>query len=538
MPLKNIPRLFPLVVDLDLSCEEWGRGQSLTSDTCQELSSLHLLNSLKSLRLHNWTKLSKNGLDLILSLPHLHTLDLTNCSFLSDTAFLSLLNTHYYFNNNLSQFDKKTHILKSLSLNQCHQLSDPGIESICKIYSESLEVLKLSGLENLTASCFSSPELKMTNLKELDLSASGINNEGLNTIIATSSRNLEILNISNCAKLSSTVFSEIPKLKQLRKLIVSQMAQLTSIEGWDKMTKLEWLDVSDSPSLVMSRVLTVINRMHKLERLELQWCPLFEGVEAVMLKDLKALTILDISGWQDVEFGFELGIELPQLRKMKLSHCGGLMTEKAIINGISRLNVLDISGFRYLPNSVSMSAGQAPNLVALDLSSLGNLSDDMIKSICASSSIQHLNISQDGITSKISNAGVMHLRHLKRLMTLYISGFVNVSDFSFISKMTQLKELDISTGLRLTDRGLKYMERLKALKYLNLSNCFQVTCEGMKKSLSALRELEKVVVSVNVKGDVGLALPHVKCISESEPLDQADKALSRCTGVLFNRHFS
>jgi internalin A len=92
--------------------------------------------------------------------------------------------------------------------------------------------------------------------------------------------------------------------------------------------------------------------------------------------------------------------------------------------------------------------------------------------------------------TNVSDAGLIHVRHLTNLRTLMVSGpDVGDEGLTHFRGLTSLKRLMLS-GTRVTDAGLVHLNGLNGLSFLNLSRT-QVTDGGVN-------ELQRALPSLNI----------------------------------------
>jgi len=95
-----------------------------------------------------------------------------------------------------------------------------------------------------------------------------------------------------------------------------------------------------------------------------------------------------------------------------------------------------------------------------------------------------------------------------------------------ISKMPSLDNLDIKGNPRITDAGIKYLANLKHLSYLNLTECYKVTPDGiMQLGKLPLRMIE---VSGRIEDTPGMTKDELRRLQQAFPKTTI-KAISKVT---------
>jgi len=130
------------------------------------------------------------------------------------------------------------------------------------------------------------------------------------------------------------------------------------------------------------------------------------------------------------------------------------------------------------------------NLAGLTLSDTSKVKGEGLKELKGLNNLYHLAL--DGVPLYNSAAGLENLKELKALKVLSLSGFSWVDDkqFKHIKELKNLEELSLN-HVGVTDNGLEHLKELKNLRCLYIMNCGRVTNAGMKhiKKLNSLVEL-------------------------------------------------
>ncbi|PQO48215.1 COR domain-containing protein, partial [Blastopirellula marina] len=92
---------------------------------------------------------------------------------------------------------------------------------------------------------------------------------------------------------------------------------------------------------------------------------------------------------------------------------------------------------------------------------------------------------------RIENEGLAHLKELKQLQTLDLSGCERIENegLALLKELKQLNTLDLSWCKRIENEGLAHLKELKQLQTLNLSGCKQIESAGLAH-LKDLKQLQ------------------------------------------------
>jgi Leucine-rich repeat (LRR) protein len=127
----------------------------------------------------------------------------------------------------------------------------------------------------------------------------------------------------------------------------------------------------------------------------------------------------------------------------------------------------------------------------------------------------------------ITDDGLVHLRHLKKLKTLYLYNTgVEGPGLQHLSRLRNLESINLH-GAPLTDEGLRHLAKLPRLKWIHLGGT-RITDEGLKH-LAGAQSLREVQLSDTDVTDAGLE--HVKRLSGLNSLSLA-RTLVTAKGVL------
>jgi len=433
LDLRFVEKL-PSLVKLDLS---WCY---LASAFLSTLSGIETHESLKELDLSGNNFSASLDLGFVARLPSLKRLILRNCNLTSACLnTLSGIKTHkslrvlYLYGNNLSDlldlgFVAKLPSLVKLVLLHCN-LTSASLNTLSEIEThESLRELDLYGnnLSDLSDLRFVEklPSLEILNLEYCNLTPACLNTlSGIESL-----RELDLCD-NDFSGLLDLRFVE--KLPSLEKLVLSSCnltpACLNTLSGIKTHKNLRELDLLCNNDFSGLLDLVFIEKLPSLEKLVLFRCNLtsaclntLSGIKTHKnLRELDLLCNNDFSGLLDLVFI----ARLPSLEKLYLSNCRLTSASLKTLSGIERhesLRVLD-----------------------LDNNDFSDLLD--LRFIAKLPSLEKLVLSNCRLTS-VSLKTLSEIETHESLRELDLSGnnLSNLSDFAFITKLSSLKELNLS----------------------------------------------------------------------------------------------
>lgn len=197
---------------------------------------------------------------------------------------------------------------------------------------------------------------------------------------------------------------------------------------------------------VSDRGLSILSgSLKRLEMLDVAGCfkTSLAGVTAFISGGVVRLRHLDVNGWnlERIE-PRQLDVFVSSLERLSFAHCSGVIRNMKHLSLLRELRHLDLSEGTGVTNEELACMSTIPFL-------------------------QHLNLAFCG--KMVSDVGLEH-----------------------ISKMQQLKWLDVTWCTSVTDVGVAYLKRLDNLTHLNISACNLVTDAGIVEGVCKLRRLEYV----------------------------------------------
>lgn len=296
--------------------------------------------------------------------------------------------------------------LESLNLSGCYNLSDIALETAFSKEVATLKVLNLSLCKDVT--------------------------DGSLRRITANCKNLEILDLAGCSKITNHSLFYISMLRKVKKLNL-RSCRMISDSGI--------ADLCNTSGLENSR----------------------RTLEELCLQDCQKLTDESLR---------HISLGLPELEKINLSFCVSI-TDTGL-KSISRIGTLRDLNLRSCDNisdiGIGFLAENGLNLHFLDVSFCANITDSAMRHIASGiSSLQSLSLT----TCSIGDEGLAKIsKALSDLQVLNIGQCVAITDeglMSLAEHSSKLKSLDLYGCPNVTSNALALVRKLPKLERLNLN---------------------------------------------------------------------
>lgn len=458
----------------------------------------HGCPSLRVLSLWNTSAISDEGLIEIANGCHrLEKLDLSHCNAVTDKALLAIA--------------KNCPNLTSLTIESCPKIGNGSLEAVghycCSLKSVSIKNCSLVGDHGI-ASLFSKAgnvltkvRLESLNISDVSLAVIGRYGNALT--------DLALIGLQNVNEKGFWVMGNCQGLLNLRSILVIACQGVTDI-GLEAVVKgspnLKRVCLKKCAFLSDNGLVSFVKAAVSLEIFQLDECHRitqsgFFGVLINSCGKLKALALANCFGIKDLAFGSHLRAFPSSIRTLSVRNCPGFG------NG-----------------SLSTLAKLCPNLVHLELSTLGGITDEGLLPLVESSEAGLVKMNLSGcvnLTDKVT-AAIAKL-HGCTLEELNLDGCKYITDatlFAIAEHCSLLSELHVSKS-RITDTGLAALAGADQLylRILSLSGCNLVS----NKSLVSVEKLGQTLMGLNIQRCYGV---------RSDALDLLAERLWRCD-ILF-----
>ncbi|XP_021902192.1 putative disease resistance protein At4g19050 [Carica papaya] len=281
------------------------RCLNLSNTKVRSLPSLSHLPNLHTIILRDCKFLEH--LPIMEGLARLEVLDLTNARSLTGFDFRQFPNMRRLILRGCSSLSRLPAVpknLEAIDLSGCTELSLHGEYSNTLLGLSQLRILRLCGIRDVYFPIIGS----LSNLEELNISNLRHPPGGLHSMsdLLNYMRNLRILNLSK-----TPIYIDIFFLSNLTQLSLRGWSRMEDMSGLEKLTRLEVLDLSETPV----KHLPSLNFFCNLCRLLLRDCWCLKKLQH--LESLSHLEVLDLRGTGIKEFPYEIS-ELPCLKQLYL----------------------------------------------------------------------------------------------------------------------------------------------------------------------------------------------------------------------------
>ncbi|KAJ7297284.1 hypothetical protein O6H91_Y016500 [Diphasiastrum complanatum] len=449
--LTKILERYPNIMYLDLSsCVQ-------INDQCIAFTAEYLGARLLSINLTRTRGFSDAALDIIArKCVRLWDVDLSYCSSVRDFGVVAL-----------SQLSN----LQCLKLIGCYEISDTALVYLgarCK----KLSLLNLRGCLGISDIAIVSLAANCKQLHTLDVSYTVVTDEGLAAVASLSY--LENLHLVSCNNISDR------GLDYLR-------------AGCKMLLK---LDLSRCPN-VSDVGLSNLSTGSSLQQLMLSYCSPMTAKVLATFHMFDYLQFIKLDGCEVSRNGLcFLGNGCNKLKGLSLSKCKGVddLGIAAITRGCARsLQAIDLTCCRQLSDHTLFSIGACcKGLVSLKMEACNLISETGLAFLgqgCPH--LQEIDLTECDINDK----GLMSLLHCTKLTSLRIGLCQNISDRGLAqlgANCYSLREVDLYRSWGIGDFGVAALcKGCKELRVLNLSYCMNITDRAMQ-SISLLGELEQL----------------------------------------------
>lgn len=309
--------------------------------------------------------------------------------------------------------------VRNLRIRWAIKLTDGALVHIAKL--ANLETLHLANVSKSTDAAI--PYLaSLTQLREFSMLSSGITDSGVKLLVDVA-RNLTVLRLASCDRLTDSGVAEIRSLPTLTDLDVSGCLGLTGM-GFAHLEHLPIKFLNLRNCSLVNGALVHVSRLHRLQVLVLNGCEPITDAGLMHLTSLQRLLHLGVA-WR------------PKITNASLAIFGSLLS----------LEYLDISGSK-------------------------RVTDDGLKHLAQLSNLQVLKMAY---CARITNDGLAHLVELSQLHTLIVRG----CDFddracAHVAQLANLKEANFCF-CKLTDAGVDLLCACEKLARVNVAGCDKVT---------------------------------------------------------------
>lgn len=256
---------------------------------------------------------------------------------------------------------------------------------------------------------------------------------------------------------------------------------------------------------VTDEMLAGVGNLTKLERLYLPTGISDAGFRH--LKPLRKLQLLHINDGRMTDAGLSVLRNMPDMRDLSLWRCRRL-TGKGLKNlsGMKQLRRLDLRRSDAIADDGMPHLAGLTQLEILDISILPRVTDKGFGRLKSLSKLRMLGLAGTGIRN------LRVLRNFKRLESLSVPKEIGDDQLPHVGRLTGLQRLSLEVCDGITDKGVKQLEPLKQLDWLDLHRT-QVSDRGIEslKKLPRLRYVQLQHTRVTAEGVDDLRRELPKC---------------------------
>eukprot|EP00897_Mesotaenium_endlicherianum_P009240 jgi/Mesen1/8344/ME000462S07788 len=457
--------------------------------------------------------------------PELQELTLTNCTGLTDSAFVALA---------------KCTSLKVLRLASCRTLSDMSLACLaagCK----RLEVLNLKWCVGVTDAGIALLAANCRALRSLDLSYSEVSGEGLAALVMLPQ--LAVLSLAACAYVDNEGVASLRQgCRSLKELDVSACQNVSDVGivalAADNALPLHHLALSHCTQVTDSTLARLPTFSH-LAVLKLNKCSItdsglaFLGGAAAAADDgaphtscnggggsgrgcraLEELSLWRCEGVRDEGLA-QVAAGCPRLRVLDLTCCREVSDEglAAVAASCKSMRTLELEGCgRITHASLALLAASCTSLESINVTDC-NVTDAGVEAIAQCTALRNLKI---GISPQVTDAAIARIGascHALREVDLYRCeevGDVGVS--ALAGGCPELRVVNLSYCTRVGDDSLRGLARCRLLHNLELRGCRLVSSAGLAAVAGGCARLTELdVKECTGLGDEGLLAVALRC---------------------------
>ncbi|KAI9072954.1 hypothetical protein K1719_045083 [Acacia pycnantha] len=411
----------------------------------------------------------------------------------------------------LGQLIRACPLLEAVDVSHCWVFGDR--EAAALSYATRLRELKMDKCLGVTDVGLASVAVGCSNLKSLSLKwCFEISNLGID-LLCKKCLDLEILDISYL-KLTSESLKSIASLPKLELLVMVGCSFVDDV-GLRFLEKgcphLKAIDVSRCDFVSSSALTSLVSGRSSLVQIDARYCFLelsFPLVEC--LKNLQNLTVIRIDAVQVSDLALQIiGTGCKSLLEIGLSKCIGV-TNIGIMQLVSgcdscpHLICLMLESCDMVTEKSFYDLGSRCLLLEeLDLTECSGINDRALKYLSRCSGLLTLKL---GLCTNISDVGLAYIGcNFPKLAELDLYRCVCIGDDGLAALASGCKELiklNVSYCNRITDRGIEYISYLGELSELEMRGLVNITGMGISK------------VAVNCKRLADLDLKHCEKIGD------------------------
>ena len=353
--------------------------------------------------------------------------------------------------------------------------------------------------------------------------------------------NLEKLILRGHNVTDNVIIQLAPHLANIVELVLQGCPSITddSLEALTPhTTKLQLLNIGDYASLTDAALINFAPHTKDLKILNMSSCfHITNNALIALAPNLTNVHDLDISNsgnFTDAALTI-LASNTPSLTHLNMSRCtkftdAGLAT---LAQHRPELELLNLHECRNLTNLTALS--QFKKLKTLNLNGI-NLTGpalEELKKLVEITELQHLDLSNTGLTD---DAFASIIQNLKKLKSLNLNNCTELTHLAFLGELKELTYLSLSNCSNLTSAALEEIAQLNGLTQLDLSHCLWLTDAALTTLVQNCTQLNDLDLYFCEKITDASVVAIVQHLIKLKHLDlRSCKALSPKYQRLFNK---
>ena len=389
------------------------------------------------------------------------------------------------FDKIISSLNKKDILNKEdiLAIKNLHRMPK-------RLNLENLKTLTIAGLLQLLGKCSAT-------LEDLNLDGTEISGEGLESLLVL--QQLEILNLSNCWKLTNTGLLQLLAKCSATLEVLNLHATFISGESLESLPLLK-----------------------QLEKLDLGYCRNLTNTGLLQLLAKCSATLKDLN-----LCGTEIYLEslpfLKQLEKVNLNCCG--LTNEELLELLAKYSAT-LKDLSLIDTEISGEGLEGISLLKqlekLNLEKCNKMTNKGLLELLGkcSATLKDLNL----YGTKISGEGLESLpvlKQLEKVNLMFCDNLTNTGLLQLLAKCSATLEDLYLNGTKISGEGLESLPVMEQLKKVNLGSCGNLTNTGLLQLLAKCSATLKVLkLGGNRDEEMGISgeglerLPRLKQLEE------------------------
>jgi len=409
------------------------------------MGGIRKLKNLKKFALKNSRYSTATTLELLSEAPALESLELYECSEISNLYALSRIRKLKHLaivpDDSLSFAPLvECKNLKSVKITGSSSIDDLTLQSLARVESlESVDLSETAVTDEGLAQLGKLPNLEKLILKECE----EVTGEAFADFQFPES--LKVLNLERATKISDEGLAELERFSNLEELRLYRNKKIEG-RGFECIGSLKKLKVLSCPETTISD--KHIKPLDGIESLELIWFPGCKGISGrglVCLSESKQCKKLSLNGCRKIDSpDFEVLVNFESLEELFLANTRIRNDNVEMLCKLKKLRFLNIEGNHWLDDTAfeKLKNCSVQKLVAVDLPRLTNAS---LQSASKMKRLEDLRVTAHEDFDGAGMASFAGNEQMKNL-TFKAANYLSLETFSHISQLPNIEKLSFEEG--------------------------------------------------------------------------------------------